>query len=44
MILSQRMYLKKIKNNFLEWATVFGNYYGTSREKVQKHYKMAAVI
>ena len=27
----------KIKNNyFLEWATVFGNYYGTSREKVQK--------
>ena len=38
MILSQRMYLKKkIKNNFfLEWATVFGNYYGTSREKVQK--------
>ena len=38
MILSQRMYLKKKKKNnfFLEWATVFGNYYGTSREKVQK--------
>ena len=35
--ISKNVFEKKIKNNFfLEWATVFGNYYGTSREKVQK--------
>ena len=35
--ISKDVFEKKIKNNFfLEWATVFGNYYGTSREKVQK--------
>ena len=35
--ISKDIFEKKIKNNFfLEWATVFGNYYGTSREKVQK--------
>ena len=34
---SEEVFETKIKNNFfLEWATVFGNYYGTSREKVQK--------
>ena len=34
--ISKDVFEKKIKNNFfLEWATVFGNYYGTSREKVQ---------
>ena len=34
---SQEVFETKIKNNFfLEWATVFGNYYGTSRDKVQK--------
>ena len=34
---SKDVFETKIKNNFfLEWATVFGNYYGTSREKVQK--------
>ena len=35
--ISKNLFETKIKNNFfLEWATVFGNYYGTSREKVQK--------
>ena len=35
--ISKNVFEKKIKNNFfLEWATVFGHYYGTSREKVQK--------
>ena len=35
--ISKDVFKTKIKNNFfLEWATVFGNYYGTSREKVQK--------
>ena len=35
--ISKDVFEKKIKNNFfLEWATVFGNYYGTSREKVHK--------
>ena len=35
--ISKNVFEKKIKNNFfLEWATVFGNYYGTSREKVQE--------
>lgn len=35
--ISKDVFEKKIKNNFfLEWATVFGNYYGTSRKKVQK--------
>ena len=35
--ISKDVFEIKIKNNFfLEWATVFGNYYGTSREKVQK--------
>ena len=35
--ISKDVFEKKIKNNFfLEWATEFGNYYGTSREKVQK--------
>ena len=35
--ISKDVFETKIKNNFfLEWATVFGNYYGTSREKVQK--------
>ncbi len=35
--ISKDVFEKKIKNNFfLEWATVFGNYYGTSREKVKK--------
>ena len=35
--ISKDLFRTKIKNNFfLEWATVFGNYYGTSREKVQK--------
>ena len=35
--ISKDVFEKKIKNNFfLEWATVFENYYGTSREKVQK--------
>ena len=35
--ISKDIFKTKIKNNFfLEWATVFGNYYGTSREKVQK--------
>ena len=35
--ISKDLFEEKIKNNFfLEWATVFGNYYGTSREKVQK--------
>ena len=34
--ISKDVFETKIKNNFfLEWATVFGNYYGTSREKVQ---------
>ena len=34
--ISKDVFEKKIKNNFfLEWATVFGNYYGTSRKKVQ---------
>ena len=34
--ISKDLFEEKIKNNFfLEWATVFGNYYGTSREKVQ---------
>ena len=34
--ISKDFFEEKIKNNFfLEWATVFGNYYGTSREKVQ---------
>ena len=38
--ISKDLFEKKIKNNFfLEWATVFGNYYGTSREKVQKTLK-----
>ena len=35
--ISKDVFEKKIQNNFfLEWATVFGNYYGTSREKVHK--------
>ena len=35
--ISKDLFEEKIKNNFfLEWATVFGHYYGTSREKVQK--------
>ena len=35
--ISKDVFETKIKNNFfLEWATVFGNYYGTSRQKVQK--------
>ena len=35
--ISKDAFETKIKNNFfLEWATVFGNYYGTSREKVKK--------
>ena len=35
--ISKDVFETKIKNNFfLEWAIVFGNYYGTSREKVQK--------
>ena len=35
--ISKDVFETKIKNNFfLEWATVFGNYYGTSRTKVQK--------
>ena len=35
--ISKDVFETKIKNNFfLEWATVFGNYYGTSRKKVQK--------
>ena len=35
--ISKDVFETKIKNNFfLEWAAVFGNYYGTSREKVQK--------
>ena len=35
--ISKDVFETKIKNNFfLEWATVFGNYYGTSRENVQK--------
>ena len=35
--ISKDIFETKIKNNFfLEWATVFGHYYGTSREKVQK--------
>ena len=35
--ISKDVFETKIKNNFfLVWATVFGNYYGTSREKVQK--------
>ena len=35
--ISKDLFEEKIKNNFfLEWAIVFGNYYGTSREKVQK--------
>ena len=35
--ISKDVFETKIKNNFfIEWATVFGNYYGTSREKVQK--------
>jgi len=35
--ISKNSFEEKIKNNyFLEWAIVFGNYYGTSREKVQK--------
>ena len=35
--ISKDVFETKIKNNFfLEWATVFGNFYGTSREKVQK--------
>ena len=35
--ISKDVFKTKIKNNFfLEWATVFGNYYGTSRKKVQK--------
>ena len=35
--ISKNVFETKIKNNFfLEWAAVFGNYYGTSREKVQK--------
>ena len=34
--ISKDIFETKIKNNFfLEWATVFGNYYGTSRKKVQ---------
>ena len=38
--ISKDLFRTKIKNNFfLEWATVFGNYYGTSREKVQKTLK-----
>jgi len=38
--ISKDVFKTKIKNNFfLEWATVFGNYYGTSREKVQKTLK-----
>lgn len=35
--ISKNSFEEKIKNNyFLEWAIVFGNYYGTSRVKVQK--------
>ena len=35
--ISKNSFEEKIKKNyFLEWAIVFGNYYGTSREKVQK--------
>ena len=35
--ISENSFEEKIKKNyFLEWAIVFGNYYGTSREKVQK--------
>ena len=35
--ISKDVFKTKIKNNFfLEWANVFGNYHGTSREKVQK--------
>ena len=35
--ISKDVFEEKIKKNFfLEWAKVFGNYYGTSREKVQK--------
>ena len=35
--ISKDEFEKKINNNFfLEWASVFGNYYGTSHEKVQK--------
>ena len=35
--ISKDVFETKIKNNyFLEWATVFGTYYGTSREKVQR--------
>ena len=35
--ISKDAFETKIKNNFfLEWATVFGNYYGTSREQVLK--------
>ena len=35
--ISKDLFETKIKNNFfLEWAAVFGNYYGTSRAKVQK--------
>ena len=38
--ISKDVFETKIKNNFfLEWATVFGNYYGTSRVKVQKTLK-----
>ena len=34
--ISKDLFEEKIKNNFfLEWAIVFGNYYGTSRKKVQ---------
>ena len=35
--ISENSFEEKIKKNyFLEWAIVFENYYGTSREKVQK--------
>ena len=35
--ISKNSFKEKIKKNyFLEWAIVFENYYGTSREKVQK--------
>ncbi len=35
--ISKNSFKEKIeKNYFLEWAIVFENYYGTSREKVQK--------
>tara|TARA_Y100001970_G_scaffold187884_1_gene228554 strand:+ start:933 stop:1559 length:627 start_codon:yes stop_codon:yes gene_type:complete len=35
--ISKNSFEEKIKKNyFLEWAIVFENYYGTSREKVQK--------